>query len=77
GKQGRLADAKGQLKDANKFANDNPFTYYNIGMVYADLKQYEEALGMAHKAYQMGFQQPGLRDRLAAVGKWQDAPKGR
>ncbi len=77
GKQGRLADAKGQLKDASKFTDGNPFTYYNIGMVYADLKQYDEALDMAHQAYALGFQLPGLRDRLIAVGQWKDGVKSR
>ena len=75
GRQGRLADAKKQLADADLMADNNPFTYYNIGMVYADLKQYDEALKMAHKAYGMGFPRPGLRDRLKAVGKWDEAPK--
>ena len=76
GKQGRLADAKRQLADADKMADDNPFTYYNIGMVYADLKLFDEALAEAHKAYKMGFPRPGLRDRLKAAGKWQEPTKG-
>lgn len=75
GKQGRLPEAKRQLKDADTMADGNPFTYYNIGMVYTDFKQYDEALTMAHKAYQLGFQRPGLRERLRAVGKWQEAQK--
>ena len=75
GKQGRLPEAKRQLKDADTMADGNPFTYYNIGMVYTDFKQYDEALAMAHKAYQLGFQRPGLRERLRAVGKWEEAQK--
>ncbi len=75
GKQGRLADAKRQLADADRMAEDNPFTYYNIGMVYADLKLFDEALVEAHKAYKMGFPRPGLRDRLKAAGKWQEPTK--
>lgn len=72
GKQNRLAEAKQQLKAADAAADDNPFTYYNIGMVYTDLKDWDNALAQAHKAYKMGFNQPGLRDRLKAAGKWQE-----
>ncbi len=77
GKQGRLNDAKAQLKEAARGTDGSPFTFYNVGMVYVDLKQYDEALAMAHKAYAMGFPKPDLRDRLRAVGKWQDAPKAK
>ncbi|PKO90621.1 MAG: hypothetical protein CVU16_10060 [Betaproteobacteria bacterium HGW-Betaproteobacteria-10] len=46
--------------------------YYNIGLVYLDLKQYDKALSNAHLAYQMGFPLPGLRDRLKRAGKWSE-----
>lgn len=74
GRQNRLPEAKQQLQAAAvaAAADDNPFTYYNIGMVYADLKDWDNALSQAHKAYKMGFNQPGLRDRLKAAGKWQE-----
>ena len=64
-----------QLADADVMADGNPFTFYNIGMVYADLKHYDEAMAMAKKSYQLGFPRPGLRDRLRAVGKWQEPSK--
>lgn len=72
GKQNRVAQAKQQLQAADAVADDSPFTYYNIGMVYADLKDWDSALAQAHKAYQRGFNQPGLRDRIKAAGKWQE-----
>ena len=72
GKQNRINDAAQQLKIAATIAEGSAFTHYNIGMVYTDLKRYDEALEQAHKAYKLGFRQTGLRDRLRAAGKWRD-----
>lgn len=71
-KQGRLPDALEQLHIAENEAKDNPFTHYNIGLVYFDLKQYDKALEQAHRAIALGFTRTELRDQLAGVGKWQD-----
>ena len=53
-------------------AGDNPFTHYNVGLIYFDLKNFDQALAQAHKAYGLGFVQPQLRDQLKQVGKWKD-----
>lgn len=72
GQQNRTKDANQQLKAAEAVADGNPFTFYNIGMIYTDLKEYDRALDLAHKAYRLGFKQTALHDRLKAAGKWRD-----
>jgi tetratricopeptide (TPR) repeat protein len=44
--------------------------HYNMGLTYLDLKDYDAAANHAAKAYDLGYPLPGLRKRLAAVGKW-------
>lgn len=76
GKQSRQAEAVQQVDTAEKYAKDNAFTHYNVGLVYFDLKQYDKSLAQAHIASEMGFSQTGLRDQLQAIGKWKEpAPK--
>jgi tetratricopeptide (TPR) repeat protein len=69
-RNGRLADATLQLEAATKTAGDNPFTHYNIGRIYFDIRNYDRSLEQAHKAYGLGFSQPTLRDQLKSVGRW-------
>ena len=47
-KQARDKDAEQQLLVASSQAADNPFTLHNIGLVYFDAKNYEQALVHAH-----------------------------
>lgn len=68
--QGRIDNAKCQLKAATAYAKDNAFTHFNIGLHYFDLKDYEQALVQAHKAMSLGFPRTDLRDKLQGVGKW-------
>lgn len=72
-KRGRQADASAQLEVAAELAADNPFTHYNVGLVYLDMKNYDKALEQAHKAYGLGFSRPELRDRLKSAGRWKEA----
>ena len=73
-KGNRVPEAIKQLDIAasNAENQDNPFTHYNLGLNYMDLKEYAKAEEQAHKAYGMGFLQPELKDRLKALGKWTD-----
>jgi Tfp pilus assembly protein PilF len=63
-----------QLEIAEKLVGDNANLEYNLGLVYLDAKEYDKALAHAHRAYALGFQLPGLKRKLVAAGKWQDAP---
>lgn len=73
--QGRNSEGIHQLDFAAQQAGDNPFTHYNLGLVYFDLKEYPKALQHAHKAAALGFAQTALKDQLVKVGKWSDAPR--
>ncbi len=70
----RRPEAIQQLEQATANAGDNPFTQYNIGLVFFDLKEYDRALVQAHKAIALGFPQTALRDQLHAAGKWTEPP---
>lgn len=71
----REPEALKQLGLASESAGDNPFTHYNIGLIYLDLKKYDQALAQAHTAYGLGFVQPALREQLKKLGKWKE-PSG-
>lgn len=69
-KRQRTQEARQQLERAITTAGDNPFSHYNIGLIYFDFKDYDKALVQAHKAIALGFMQPTLREQLQTVGKW-------
>ena len=71
--QARAAEASKELAQVGKVAGDNAFTFYNMGQIYFDLKDYEKALENAHKAYGLGLTLSGLRERLTRAGHWRDA----
>lgn len=71
--KGQNEKALNYLNEAVQLGGESANLYYNIGLVYLDLKQYDKALKNAHLAYQMGFPLPGLRDRLKMKGKWSEA----
>lgn len=44
--------------------------YYNMGLAYFELKDYDKARSYARKAYDRGFTLPGLKEKLQRVGQW-------
>lgn len=75
-KVNRTSEAVLQLDYATTLAADNPFTHYNLGLVFHDLKIYDKALARAHRAIELGFPKAELRDLLVAAGQWRDPPAG-
>jgi hypothetical protein len=73
-KNNRPNEARNQLEYATNLAKDNPFTHYNIGLVYFDMKAYDKALAQAHMAIALGFTRPELPNRLKEAGQWKDPP---
>jgi len=71
-KNGKNREALEQLEVAAAYEKDNANLNYNIGLVYFDLKQYDQALAFAHRAYALGFSLPGLKNKLVQAGKWRD-----
>jgi len=70
--KGQNSAALDELLALSKIAGDNGNLHYNLGLIYFELKKYDQALDEAHIAYRMGFQLPGLRDKLKRLGKWRE-----
>ena len=68
----RTPEAGRQLAAAISIAADNPFSHYNIGLIYFDMKDYAHALAQAHVASELGFNVSPLREQLRAAGQWTD-----
>lgn len=71
-KNGKRAEAFAILDEIANAEEETANVYYNIGLIYFELKDYERSLSYAHRAYALGFPLPGLRDRLKRAGKWRD-----
>lgn len=61
-----------EYKRAAELEPESPAINYNLGLAYFQKKEYAEALTYAKKAYALGFPLLGLKNKLAAVGKWDD-----
>lgn len=72
GKERRTDEAMVQLETASQNAKDNPFSHYNIGLLYFELGNHERALRQAHKAMELGMTRPDLADMLKKEGKWRE-----
>lgn len=72
--KGKGIDGARKLEAALELAGDSPNIHYNLGLAYFDLKDYDKSLASAHKAYQMGFPLPGLRNKLEKAGHWRALP---
>ena len=66
-----------QLKIAVDLQPDHPNINYNLGLLYFQKKDYEQANLYAQKAYANGFPLPGLKNKLINLKKWDEskAPK--
>ena len=73
-KKSRPAEATQQLDESIRLAEDNPFTHFNVGLVFLDMKNYDRALVQAHRAAALGFTRTELKDRLVEAGKWVEPP---
>jgi len=69
---GRAKDAIAKLEAAREGDSQNANVNYNLGLAYAELRQYDKALESAHRAYEAGFPLPGLRNKLQRAGQWRD-----
>jgi len=58
-------------ENAMKLGLDNVQLYYNLGLLHADMGNYEESLRMAKIAYEKGHPLPGLRNKLIQAGAWE------
>jgi tetratricopeptide (TPR) repeat protein len=70
----RQAEAVPLLERAAAIAKTDPFSQFNIGLIYYDMKMYDRALAQAHRAKSLGFERDDLQQLLAKVDQWKDAP---
>ena len=71
-KKNRLQDARAQLGYVGTLAGDNPFTHFNLGLSYFDMKAYDQALEQAHLAASFGMENESLKKKLIEVGQWRE-----
>ena len=67
----RYKEAITQYEIAEQRLKNNTNLYYNMGLLYFNLKEYDKSRDYAKKAYAGGFPLPGLKDKLVRAGKWQ------
>jgi Flp pilus assembly protein TadD len=70
---GRSDLAREILLEGNEaLAGDSIEIHYNLGLLYAEAREYDLAVEHAKKAYEGGYPLPGLADKLRRAGRWQD-----
>ncbi len=74
-KRRRTDDALAQLVEAANLQPDNGAINYNLGLVYFEKKDYENARLYAEKAASLDFPLQGLNAKLAEVRKLKDQDK--
>jgi tetratricopeptide (TPR) repeat protein len=67
---GQAQEARRHLELAAEKAPDDANVQYNVGLAYFELKDFDKSLEHAKRAYELGFELPGLRRKLEAEGKW-------
>lgn len=71
-KKSRGSEALKYLNQAVDSGEGSANLFYNSGLIYFDLKDYEKSLAYAQRAYSIGYPLPGLRDKLKKIGKWKE-----
>lgn len=69
-KRGDVTNATQELKRALAINPNNAAANYNLGLLYANQNNFEEARKYARKAYAQNYPVPGLKNKLVAAGKW-------
>lgn len=64
----KFKEALEQYQIAESKGADSSFFYYNLGLLYADMKNWEKAVEYGQKAYNLGLDLPGLRQKLEKAG---------
>lgn len=69
-RNGERQAAIAQLQKADELLPNDANVHYNLGLAYFDLRDYDQALTHAKKAYALGFPLPGLRQMLERANQW-------
>lgn len=71
-RRGQKNAAMQQLDRAESLNDGISSVAVYAAFAYFELKEFEKSLNAAKQAYQMGYQLPGLRNKLERAGKWHD-----
>lgn len=75
-KEKRYQDALAQFLELEKRGDDTSAVKYNIGLMYLEVGNLDEALRYAREVYSRGFNLPVLKERLQQAGKWSNPSSG-
>jgi tetratricopeptide (TPR) repeat protein len=67
-RQKDYAAALKEYEQAEMLGLDSAELYYNLGLLYLDMKDLKQAKTYADKAYDQGYPLPGLKNRLERAG---------
>lgn len=70
--QARKPEAIHQLEVTATFAQENPMTHRNIGLLLIEMKEFELALAHAHTLQLLDPADSRLRDQLTRAGRWRE-----
>ena len=71
-RRGQKDAAREQLVVAEQNAGESATMFYNLGLLYFELGEYERSMAFAKRAYALGLELPGLRQKLTKAGKWKE-----
>lgn len=63
-----FAEAEQRYKEALALAPGLVEAHYNLGLLYVDIRRYDEAVIHARASYAAGYQLPGLMQKLRSAG---------
>ncbi|TFW30665.1 tetratricopeptide repeat protein [Massilia horti] len=69
---GKTDEAAALFKQGAAVEPENATINYNLGLVSLKQGDFEQARAYAKKAYDAGFPLPGLKNKLAEAGQWED-----
>lgn len=67
--RGKLKEALTEYQLAERLGEESANFYYNVGLLYADLGNWDKAYEYADKAQRAGLMLPGLRGKLEKAGR--------
>ncbi len=71
-RRGKKEEAMAQLAKAESLNSSTPDVAVYSAFAYFEMKEFDRSLAAAKQAYQLGYQLPGLRNKLERAKKWQD-----
>jgi tetratricopeptide (TPR) repeat protein len=65
--------ARVEYEEALRLNPDLTEAHYNLGLLFAEMSNYDKAREHAIAAYERGYPLPGLRKQLERAGQWKES----